>query len=97
MTFKLMLIAAALMLPAVVQAGSQPSDTSSIQSSKGDAVKKRLVDSYCTGGSCERVYTRVDASELHRRFWSASSDRTLYNPYIVRIERDPNYRAHASQ
>lgn len=58
MKMKLVLIVAAMVVPATAQAGSQSSNTSSNSSSNNGVVRERVVDSYCDDGGCERVVER---------------------------------------
>jgi hypothetical protein len=84
MTFRLMLAAAALMLPAFAQANSQPSNSNS--------ANERVVDSFCDRGSCQRVYEQraVAGSPQRDRRQSRQTSVQPADPdrYVVRIEPD---------
>lgn len=58
--------------------------------------EERLLDSFCAGGLCERVYTRFSDAELRRGFWNAKSRGEPFEPYVVRIEPDPAYLPNSS-
>jgi hypothetical protein len=52
----------------------------------------RLIDSFCAGGLCERVYTRFSDEELRRHFMDERPNRPRFEPYVVKVEPDPAYR-----
>ena len=93
----------ALAIPATVSAQTAPPASAravsevSNRSSREPVASERLVDSYCSGGYCERVYRRLDAGSLQRPSRNAGNRRVNYNPFVVRIERDPDYGTLARQ
>ena len=58
MTWKLILLGAALGASSAALAGSQSSNTSSNSSSNNGVVRERVADTYCENGWCERVVER---------------------------------------
>lgn len=91
MAMNSMSTAAALILSAAMVTGCQHTAAPAGSRAGNTMAEERLLDSFCAGGYCERVYTRFSDAELRRRFRNAKLRGEVFEPFIVRIEPDPSY------